>query len=748
MKEYNIAVIRKLLKSAFTAQELKRFCQERPVLRPICDEFGPNHGLNDMIDRVIDYCQAQAIWEELLAEIKEAKPKQFERHQTQMAAGTSARPPVRHNLPPIGIFVNREHELDQISKRLLPEDTFDLVNIVGPNGIGKTTLALKAGHHYLRQADFSSPAKVFELIVWVSAEKTLLTTTAEVKCVHAAHTLGDIFAAIGKTLDRDDIVRAPLSEQKELVTKALANRRTLLIVGNIEAIEDREVLDFLRQPPLETRIIVTASQLLNLGYRIPLAELPWENAHTLIEQECCAQGIQLSQGEQRKLYEATGGVPLALKWSIAQMGFSCSLETVLDDLFEPGGDIARRCFEGTVGLIRDTPAYPLLLASTLFPKDASRQALGYVAGLGDDHRLRDNALKDLVKLSLLQWSGARFSLLSLTRAYVQNHLREPETHDQLRRNFVDYFLDLSRKYGTPENWLGGLPWRELRLLETESLNLVQAAHWAYGLGRWSDCIELEFRTFISFGIYDHWDERLELGQLALEALEHLPATQEWREHRARIWIDSLGWVYRNRRQFDKMRHAIDKGLAVARSLAQRNRDLEAIAACYLSRAALEDGDLQAVHSIVENGLSEQEELHLGTVARLKTMQGRALEAEGNLEGARSLYTEALEIRQHVIGELVGVAENKRRLAQVEFKLGNLRQAKDLYQQSKEMTEQYGRTLNLARIYLGLARIAQVEEEWTQAIEWAKQALALFEHLDMPKEAAEAKQLIAALGEKK
>jgi hypothetical protein len=40
--QYNIAAIRNLTEEAFTARDLWRFCQERPVFRPIVADFGFN----------------------------------------------------------------------------------------------------------------------------------------------------------------------------------------------------------------------------------------------------------------------------------------------------------------------------------------------------------------------------------------------------------------------------------------------------------------------------------------------------------------------------------------------------------------------------------------------------------------------------------------------------------------------------------------------------------------------------------
>ncbi len=74
---YNIATIRKLLVAAFTPEGLRRFCWDLPAFQPVVNEFGPGHGLNDMVDRLIVYCRKNLLWGELLAEVKKVNPRQY-----------------------------------------------------------------------------------------------------------------------------------------------------------------------------------------------------------------------------------------------------------------------------------------------------------------------------------------------------------------------------------------------------------------------------------------------------------------------------------------------------------------------------------------------------------------------------------------------------------------------------------------------------------------------------------------------
>jgi Tol biopolymer transport system component len=78
---YRLATIRELLLAAFTAEELIRFCQDRPTFRPVVKCFGPGHGLDDMVHEVVTYCETRLLFPELLAEVKTYNPRQYERFE-------------------------------------------------------------------------------------------------------------------------------------------------------------------------------------------------------------------------------------------------------------------------------------------------------------------------------------------------------------------------------------------------------------------------------------------------------------------------------------------------------------------------------------------------------------------------------------------------------------------------------------------------------------------------------------------
>jgi formylglycine-generating enzyme required for sulfatase activity len=78
-QEYDIATIRQLLLAAFTPEDLRRFCYDRPTFRPVVNRFGRPYRLDDMADELIIYSDKYCYLDELLAELAQHNPRQYAR---------------------------------------------------------------------------------------------------------------------------------------------------------------------------------------------------------------------------------------------------------------------------------------------------------------------------------------------------------------------------------------------------------------------------------------------------------------------------------------------------------------------------------------------------------------------------------------------------------------------------------------------------------------------------------------------
>jgi formylglycine-generating enzyme required for sulfatase activity len=117
--KYDRAQIRKLLEEAFTDTVLRRFCADRPFLQPVVKEFSANHGLAELVDRVLVYCDTHDLHERLLDEVGQVYEDQYARFEpylliTEMEKPRDRKPPeptpckvVTIDTPPISLELVR-----------------------------------------------------------------------------------------------------------------------------------------------------------------------------------------------------------------------------------------------------------------------------------------------------------------------------------------------------------------------------------------------------------------------------------------------------------------------------------------------------------------------------------------------------------------------------------------------------------------------------------------------------------------
>jgi formylglycine-generating enzyme required for sulfatase activity len=116
--EYDLAAVRSLLREAFTADDLRRFCQDRPGFRFLVRHFGPKFSFEDMIEAVIEQCRVRAMLPDLLAALQDYNPRQYQAHADRLrphkAPVQGATPlAARSELPPLS------RDLQQATERYL-----------------------------------------------------------------------------------------------------------------------------------------------------------------------------------------------------------------------------------------------------------------------------------------------------------------------------------------------------------------------------------------------------------------------------------------------------------------------------------------------------------------------------------------------------------------------------------------------------------------------------------------------------
>ena len=638
----------------------------------------------------------------------------------QTASDAPRHPRVYHNLPQpdYGEFVGRKAELAQVHRilRPYPHSRHAVVTIDGIGGIGKSALALEVAHRYLRDYDRLPAEERFDAIVWTSAKASVLTGDGIAPRQQITRTLEDIYTAIAVTLEREAITRTRPEEQDALVTKALTRQRTLLIVDNLETMDDERVNAFLRELPAPTKAIVTTRHRIDVAYPIRLTGMPETDALGFILQECSKKGVALTDEEAQKLYRRTGGVPLAMSWSIAQIGYGYNTDTVLRRLGQPTGDIARFCFSGSLEIIENQPSYRLLMALSCFFVDASRESLGDVTELPE--LARDEGLAQLMKLSLVNKKADRFTLLPLTKQYAAALLLDqPRLRKALEQRWIEWLVDFSRQHGG-ESW----DWRGYRALDSEIENILALVElglekeWTEVLtalrliifylairGRWADMIQLgrdalplaqKEEDLISIGALGSQCLAWTLGQL-----KHLEEAEKYariglRAHRkaeipqaTAYSLRILGAILRKQQRHREALETYQEALEIAQ--VQEDRGLIGNLQGEIGKVMRNMGKHPQAWHRFENAvqLLESREADKPVYASILGHMGTMAYEQGNLDVAHRYCKRCLEI----FNEINGVTEVQLTLARLYVDKGDVSCAIDLLQQARGSFQRRGMT---------------------------------------------------------
>ncbi len=668
------------------------------------------------------------------------QPLQSGGRAPQLEAPEQAR--VQHNLPQPDYsgFVGRDKELADILRvlRPYPHSQIHVVTIDGIGGIGKSTLALEVAHRYLNNYDRLPPEERFEAVVWTSAKQNILTADGIVQRRQILRTLEDIYRAIAVTLQRDEIVRAAIEEQPEMVHQALTHQRTLLIVDNLETVDDEAVLSFLRELPAPTKAIVTTRHRIDVAYPVRLYGMPWKDAQRLIALESAKKNVKLNEADGERLQHHTGGVPLAIVWSIAQMGSGHSVAAVLNKLGQPTSDIARFCFESSVDGIRGQPAHLLLMALSLFATDASREILGCVTGLSVLDR--DEGLAMLEKLSLVNKSGERFFALPLTQVYSQAELaRDSMLESHLRDKWLECLLDM---LGEADSWRG-VP--EFEAVRPDTNNIIAAVDYCSHMGKWETFKNFVLKADLYLWHVGYVDILSNYYTMAVDA-----AIQQEQPRVQAQFLRRSANLFEMQDELGTANTLAEKAVEIDR-LYQEEKEL--VRALYnLSVVQWKAGQYDlARHSANEaRGLAEKQGDSRHVVRNLCQL-ARIDISEGKLDSADTALQAAIRMTDHFEREPEVdwvLTTLYRLLGIVAFGKGNYQSAKQFYRQSLESSQELGSQTMEARVKCRIAELATVMHDTEQARIMAQDALRLVTMFNMKKEIVAMQTLLQRIDQSK
>lgn len=612
---------------------------------------------------------------------------------------------IPHNLPPRSEFVGRQAEKGRVYEALASR--YPLVSIDGIGGIGKTSLALEVAYeclHASRDATIFDGKTTFAGFIWASAKDRDLT-------------LNDLLNAIARTLDYTGIAHQPEGEKREAVERLLREQPYLLLVDNLETVTDENVRDFLLKLPEPSKaLITTREQTLRQVWAISLKGLAQDAALELIRSSGRRLGLQaLAQAEEKvllRLYEATGGAPLAIKWAVGQIKQrGQSLDSVLAALYEARGDIFEHAFARSWSLL-SSDAKCVLKALPLFAAPVSPAALEATSDI--HHYVLKDAIGQLIEMSLIEVTNEldederRYDLHPLARAFANARLVDtPNFEREARERMAEYYVESCTNKG---GW--GIV-EEFSWFKAELPNIISVIEWANSVQQWQIIISLYDGAFFFLGTRGYWQERIQYGHMALEAARKMEdcASEAFFQY-------TIGWALFKQGHPVEAEGLLKSSIQLFTGLEQKATEEKQIirshsaarAILTLANAAIAQGDLDRANQIIEKAENMVEDDARKTLDRLLPKVRGYIELElGNYDKARELILYTLEQTQRE-GAQLGIGGRLIDLGKIALAQNQLEQATSLFLDGLKSSREHSREDNIAEAELGLAKVYAIRGE--------------------------------------
>ena len=590
----------------------------------------------------------------------------------------------RSELPHQPYFFGREEELARIADALLTETRGWGVLIDGPGGVGKTELAIRAGHLASDQQ--------FHTKIFLSAKARELTPQGvQLLEDFMLPNYIELMTELARELGEDSLAKIDPNERANAVRRALADRHALLIIDNLETFDEKErarLFQFLGRLPVSCKAIITSRRRTDIDARL----IRLDRLSLLAAQELIAKLAERNkflaragEAERQQLYETARGNPLLIKWLVGQLGRPGSqCRTIAEackfiETAPPSGD--NDPLEYIFGDLLDTCTESETAVLAVLAHFTQPAKVRWVAELGGIPELAARtALEDLTDRALLvsDAEAEMYLLPSLTAAFL--HRQRPQIIAQTGERLIHRAVKLAEENGYKN-------FDRFSTLEAEWATVAAAlplflSSDSARLQRLCDALD----TFLDFT--GRWDEWL---SLSLQAEEKAVAAMD---------ADKAGWRTYQTGYVHYLRGQADEVLECARRAEAHWQGAGAREKALASR-----------------------------------LRGMGYLLHKNYPAAITAYGEALGWWRTLSPESNEVATALNALAGIEKESGDHTAAEQHYREALQIDKKLNHHEGIAVRTGSLAALALSREDWPAAEKWAREALALSESVERQELAA-------------
>ena len=336
-------------------------------------------------------------------------------------------------------FVGREQFKVLLRKAIEGDPRIWIINLHGPGGVGKSALATWLAYEYYHEQ------RPFEAILHLSAKDLELSTEEGIRHLRPTlFSLEDFLDRILHLFEHAEYCEADLETRKRIVSEILSAYRTLLILDNMETTSDGRIMEFVRELPPESKakvLLTSRRRTSEWEYPIQVTEFTGEEVTEFINIRNNELGLDLPVDNPtfiRKITTMSGGLPLAIQWTLGEYAKTRNLESILSRALTPDSPLLEFSFRNSWNVL-DYFAQQALAVLSMFENSPTAQE--WRTALDWTVEKMDRAIASLVEVTFVserteQRTGkVVYSALPITLTFARNELSkmgELETHARLR----------------------------------------------------------------------------------------------------------------------------------------------------------------------------------------------------------------------------------------------------------------------------------------------------------------------------
>lgn len=625
-------------------------------------------------------------------------------------------------------FLGREQELRELSA-YLAEPERRLITLLGPGGVGKTTLAQQIA---AAQAPRLAHGAAFVRLASLVDSNALIASIA---------------AALGLNFCGD-------GEPAEQLLGHLRERELLLVLDNLEhLLPAADLLPTLIEQAPRLRVLATSRERLGLRdewvYRLAGLDLPVSGHAADLSASSAAQlfllharrahsGFVLNESSGAavaRICEALGGLPLAIElaasWArlLSCEEIAAEIGRGLDFLASPWRDLPER--HRSIRAVLDqswqmlgADEQCLLARCAIFRGAFDRAAATEVAGA---------SLRDLLTLAdkslLLRTADGRYSLHELVRQYAEERLlADPAKAECVRDRHCAYYLGLLERHEAALK--GHAQQAALDALSAEIDNLRAA--WDRAIARRDAAALRRGVRGLSLlcdlrGWYDEGAEHFAAGLDALDALGASPAApRDLRLARAQL-ITHYEWHAEG--QHPMPYEQLHETLRELRQLDDPHALADLL--LYFGIILQYEGRYDESHQLLTEGRERMQQLgDSWGVACALTYEGTLALVQGRPNDARALLEQSCTLSR-AAGNLYGLARTLSYAAHASHLSGDVAAARLLLHEGIRLCGSIGDLFGIAGAYEMLGRIAFDQADYPAAQGFFLRSLDAFREIGSP-----------------